>query len=86
MDSAEALERFRTSDSTRESTAHVARVAHAGLEPATPRRILASVATAPVAGRISTTIAQILLIGVRGRWDGYCRTSTQLRSSRARTI
>ena len=37
-------------------------LAHAGIEPATPHRILVSVTTAPSAGPISGTTAQILLI------------------------
>ena len=59
--SAETLERFRTGDSTRAQSACRAHFARAGLEPATPHKILASVATSPVAGRRSTTIEQILL-------------------------
>ena len=38
-----------------------AHVARAGLEPATPHKILASVTTAPVAGRSFSTIAKIVV-------------------------
>ena len=51
--SAEALERLRTGDSTRAQCACSAHVAQSRLEPATPHKILASVATVPVAGHIS---------------------------------